>query len=372
MLKLIPSNAPRFVPCPGSVSLEAPFPRSPAHPVTAEGIALHWAVETVLRSWIDGSPETLDLKNFLNCACPENGVIVTEEMIWAGGIYTASIWARCWPYPAGLCVEAPVDLAQWVPGMRGRADVIWRSEDRSKLCVLDLKFGYGPKAAFENWQMLSYVLGAIDDHTQEIEIVIVQPRGTSASDPVKTWTLTVDEFWVYARTLVDAAVEARSPAPRTVAGSHCRYCKAAAHCTTLRAAGMNAFDIGSAAIGAELSETEIAHELELLDRGKELVRARLDALEALAIARIQTGHPVPGFAHKKSLGNRTWTMPARQVIEMGGMFDVDIEERKPLSPNQAEGRGLPREVIDKFTTRYELAAKLTRVDRNTAREIFRT
>ena len=135
---------------------------------------------------------------------------------------------------------------------------------------------------------------------------------------------------------------------------------------------MGAIDTGAAGVDVEMNEAQLAHEIELLDRAKDLVRARLDALEALAIARIQAGAPVPGYAFRKSKGNRSWTLPPDQIVAMATLFDVDIEERRPVSPNQAEGRGMPRAAIDRFTERRELGAKLARVSPNTAREIFQS
>ncbi len=371
MLKLIPSNAPRFVPCPGSVGMEAPFLRSPAHPVTAEGIALHWACERVLMSWLPvNNFEPLSLSQFRGNVCPENGVIISDEMVWAGGVYLQKIWNRAHVYPEGLQIEKQLSAHHYIEKFSGRTDALWKSQDGKWLSIYDLKFGYGIKHAFENWQLISYALAALDERTEMVELVLVQPRGASAAQPVKVWPLTIEKFWTYGRTLIDSALEARGPNPRTVAGAHCRYCKAATQCGTQRAAGMNALDTGLAGVDVELSEPELAHEIELLDRAKDLVRARLDALEALAIARIQAGKPVPGYSYRKTQGNRSWTLPPAQIVAVGNLFEVDVEERKPLSPNQAEGRGLPRQMIDFYTERKELAAKLTRVDRNAAREVF--
>lgn len=351
--------------------MEAPFPRSPTHPVTEEGKALHWACERVLRSWLPvNTLEPIDLHTFLGQACPENGIVITEEMVWAGGVYLETVWERVWQNPELLQVEKQLSADRWIPGYSGRTDSMWRSPDGAWLSVWDLKFAYTPTAAVGNWQLLSYALGAVTERTQTVELVIVQPRGVSASRPVKTWRLPIAEFWPLAQQLIDAAVEARGLSPRTVAGSHCHWCRAAAHCPTLQAAGMGALDVGSAGVSVELTEPEIAHEIEMLDRAEDLVRARLDALEALGSARIQGGRPIPGFENRRGLSNRSWTLPPAQMLAMGELWGVDLDEPRALSPNKAEGRGMPRSIIDLFTKRVPTAAKLVRVDRNVAREIF--
>ena len=351
--------------------MEAPFPRGPTHPVTEEGKALHWACERVLASWLPvNTLEPLTIGQFLNQPCPENGVIITEEMAWAGGVYLETIWDRVWHHPELLQIEKQLSMHNWIPEMNGRTDTMWRSPHGTRLVIWDLKFGYMPKVAFKNWQLISYALGAVTEQTETVELVLVQPRGVSASRPVKTWQMPIAEFWTYAQVLIESATEARGVNPRTAAGGHCYKCRAAADCATLRASGMLAITTGLAGVDVRASEAEIAHELELLDRAKDLVRARLDAMEALAIARIQGGKPIPGYGYGKGLANRSWTASDPQIVAMGAMWGVDVEQRKPCTPNQAEGRGLPRNIIDQFTERAELGARLTRTDRNAAREIF--
>ncbi len=373
MLKVIPSGMARVVQCPASVGMEAPFPHSPAHPVTEEGKALHWATERVGMSWLPcNNLSTLSMSQFRGQQYPGNGVVITDEMVWAGGVYLGDIWLRAHSHLAGLLFEKQVSVQAHIEGLNGRTDALWRSADGKWLTIWDLKFGYVAKRAFENWQLLTYALGSIDHQTETVEIVVVQPRGTSVSRPVKRWVLPIAEFLVYAQRIVGAVTEARGPQPRITAGAECRYCRAGAICETLAAAGMGALEMGLQPLDVEVTNPEIAHEIELLDRATSIVRARLDALEALAISRIQAGQPVPGYGFRRGLGNRKWTQTDATIITtMREMFGIDIEaERKALSPAQSEGRGLATEVTEIFTERPTLAAKLVRDDPTEAREIF--
>ncbi len=374
LLKLIPSGAPRWALCPGSAGLEAPYPFGPTHPTTIEGRALHWVAERVLMSWlpINNFPAE-SMVDYLGKQCESKGAlghVITDEMVWAGNVYLQEIWNTASTYPEGLQVETQVSAWSYIKGFAGRSDAVWISEDGTQLVVYDLKFGHKAKKAFENWQLISYALAALGTRTRYITLVLVQPRGRNVTRPVMRWSMTIEQFWVYAQRLIDAAAEARGPNPRTIAGPHCLHCKAAARCGTNDDAAMNAYDFGLAAVGPELTEAEIAHQIYLLDRASDIVKARLNAMESLAVARITEGNVVPGYEQKKGLKNRDWTVPPEQAIEIGRMYGVDIEDSKPATPKQAEGRGLPREVIDLFTFRAETAPKLVRKDRAKAREIF--
>jgi hypothetical protein len=349
--------------------MEVSFPRSPSHPVTEEGKALHWGVERVIRSWsIANDIDPISMGSLLGAVFPENGIVITDEMVWAGGVYIESIKGRARMHPESLQVEKQLSAHRWIPGYYGRSDSIWRSADLSWLTVWDLKFGYTPVAGIGNWQNLSYGLGAVTAETKTVELIVCQPRGVSASKPIKTWVLPIEEFWNWVTVLVAAAEEARGPTPRTVAGPHCRYCKARGNCDTLAAAGSGAMDTGAAGLSPDLTDQALSHEIELLDRAADAVEARRDALEGIAIARSKAGRVLPGFSYEQGLSNRSWTLPKAQTLAMGQLCGVDLSDSKPVSPNQAQGRGVPRGIIDRFTERQPTRARLVRTDRNAARK----
>ena len=368
-LKVNASGAGRWVPCPGAPLMESRHPDTPTHPVTEEGKAIHWACDRVMASWKTHPQAPLTLQQFLGVACPENGIVIVPEMIYAGGVYLETVWGRAHAYPEGLQTEKQLSTHRWgfVIGMR--CDSMWRSEDRKYLAIDDFKYGRVPKRAYENWQLLNYALGAIDDYTETIELSIIQPRGPSAAHPVKTWIFPAAELPQWARWIINSYHLAHSESPPLHAGPWCRYCKAAAAgaCPAITAASYAAFDLAERAVFAEMTDAEVAHDLELMDRATKVMRARLDALEALAIARIQGGATIPGFDRTKSFGNRTFI---RDMKSVGTLFGLDLEKRVTMSPTEAEGVGLPRQVIDMFTTRRENPPKLKQVQRNESREVF--
>ncbi|MEE9393722.1 MAG: DUF2800 domain-containing protein [Planctomycetota bacterium] len=374
MLKLNPSGANRWVPCPGSVQMEAPFPRSETHPITEEGKAIHWAAEQVLISW---SPRNdfpaIELRNLLGAKCPENGLIITDEFVEHATTYLEAVWRYVHTDLHAMLWEHKLSAFQWVQELSGRADLTWQSPDVTYAVVADGKFGYRPVSAFENWQLVIYGMGMLRPETQTIDLVIVQPRGRAIGNPVKVWRLDREQLLAYADRVVEAAALARGPNPPLRAGGHCYKCKAAAHCPALQAAGFAAMDASATATTVEIDERQIAWELQLLRRAKEQLTAREDALEGLAIARIRAGSPVPGYAERRSLSNRSWTHGSpEETIAFGLLSGVDLATpAKPVTPQQAEVRGVPREMIDLFTERREGAAKLVCIDPDEARKVFR-
>jgi len=373
MIKLRPAGANRWVPCPGSVQLELAHPsNAPKHPTTEEGIAVAWACERTMMSWLPlNQLEPRTLAQYLGQACPENGVVITEEMVYGGGAYIESVWADAHTHIGGLRVEQQLSAHDWAEGLAGRADATWASYDRRHVAVRDLKWGHRPVAAFDNWQLTIYGLGMLSPDTETIDLIIVQPRDPRARNPVKTWPLTAAELRERGETVREAAKLARGENPPTRAGRHCLYCKAAGHCATLAAAGFGVMDTAGAAIDVEMDEPQIAYELEMMDRAEALAKARRVGLEALAVSRIQTGHPVPGYGYRSTLGNRQWAMPTAEVLAFGQLMGADLAETKPASPAQATVRGIPKDTVDMFTTRRDGAPKLVRLDPAEAREAFK-
>lgn len=368
MLKIKPSAAHRVVGCPGSLSLEDGRPDTPSHPVREEGTAIAWALERVLMSWTSARP--LELSGFVGQQCPANGVFITEDMVAGGMTYLADIWNESSAYPEGLRVEKRVSAHQYVEGLSGRIDCGWVSPDGSQLIIWDFKWGFTPVEAFMNWQLISYALGMVTDSTQNITLIIVQPNGSRARDPVDRWPTSREILFGCCKKLFTAALEARGSHAQTHAGSHCRNCKAAPYCRTLQAAGWRAKADSGAAIADDMDELQIAYELEAMHQAGEAVKHRKDALDGLAISRITAGKIIPGHEHTPGLGNARWTKPGQYIKMLGDLFGLDLTEQKACTPKQAVVRGIPQEIIDAHTERLPTAPKLKRTDPQLARKVF--
>lgn len=366
-----PSRAHRWVPCPGSHALElqAPPDTSPPDPVQLEGKAGHWVAERCAGSWAGHVP-FVKPSEFLGQTHPETGTLIDEDLIYAVEVYLAALRERFELHPDGLRIEEQISCRPTLAN-GGRADATWVSQDAAWLTVFDAKLGYAPVSAVGNWQLINYAIGKISPLTQTIEMVIVQPRGASAAEPVKTWQVEREEFVsVWVPQIQRSFDEATGPeACRTQAGPQCNHCLAAPACQTLRAASMRAIDSSREAIALEPTNEELAHEIHLLRTAETALDARKLALEGLAAARISSGNRIAGFEVSGKLSNRFWK--GCEVELLGHLCGVDLMARKPVSPRQAEALGAPKALVDRFTTRAMGAPKLREVKPGEARNVFR-
>lgn len=368
MLKKLPSNAPRWVPCPGSVSAEARFPRPPQHPDAAEGDAAHWANAQVLKSWHPSTRPML-LADYRGATAP-NGRIITAEIIESGQLYLDTIWERAHEHPAGITAECWVDAGHLIPGLAGPADCKWESPDHRYITIYEYKNGVKPVAAYQNYQLLSYALGIAHPRILQLELVVVQPRQRGGPGPVRRWFINTEKLHGYGLYMQGRAKLVDSPSPPTHAGPWCRHCRAAGECDTLDAASAGAMDAAGDALGTELTNRQVAFQLAQMDSAKEMVRARLDALEALAVTRIKGGGSVPGFAYEGRLGNRRWRRHPNAIYAFGALFGIDLRESKPCTPLEATRRGIGEDTVNTLTERPENPPKLIRADPITAMEVF--
>ncbi len=370
--KLHPSKANQWGPggCAGSAMLQQALPpdTSPKHPVTQEGIALAWACDRVMASWPTAAP--LNMAGFLGQACPENGVVVDDDMLYGGELYLRTVWGYAHEHLPGLRTEHQVSPHQYIENNGGRLDSAWLNLAETHLVVLDLKYGYRAVSAFENWQLVNYALGVWRDTLATVTLIIVQPRGSSASNPIKTWELNAGQFSQEAERLIVAAEEAQGGNPRITAGPACYYCRAAPTCGVQRQAGMGAIESSLKPINVELTNEALAHELELIERHADILKNRATALRGLGVARIEAGGKIPGYSYEMSLGNREWGNGIN-VRGLGKLNDVELTTSKPVTPAEAERRGVPRATIDLFTIRHQRPADLKRIRVNEARDIFK-
>jgi len=370
VIEIRPSGAGRWVPCPGSPKMESRFPKTPKHETTQEGTAIHWACERVLMSWLPWNAQpALDLETFLGIKCPENDVILTDDMLWGGGLYLETVWAVARQDLTGLMVEQQVPSHEWMPGCNGRADTAWKLTGGTHLEVLDFKWGRGAVPARQNWQLIIYARGLLGPNTQTVRLTVAQPRVSIEPDTV---TYTRAELLNLSETVRLSHQQASTlDAPPTRAGKHCRYCRAAGSCGTLGAAGLESMEHAGYGVDVNMSEARIAFELEAMERGFELIQARRDGLAALAESRILASKVIPGYGRKTSLSNRFWTKDAAALRVMAKLlYGIEIGETKLCTPNKATGRGLPKDFVAANTDRRELAAKLVRTDPDAARRAF--
>jgi hypothetical protein len=180
------------------------------------------------------------------------------------------------------------------PGeMAGTEDVVGITEDA--VVVYDYKSGFGhvPPAA-ENWQLKFGALAAARTYGKGRALVgiIRLQNGDPWHDEAELDELDLEAAAVELRALALRVKEEESRLrdgahPRTVTGSHCKYCPALPHCpaqtSLVRELGFAAIDPGKPVITEE-NVVALYEKLEAVDRLRDMMWESLDAYA--------TAHPV--------------------------------------------------------------------------------
>lgn len=357
MIELRPSNARRWVNCPASPRLEAPFPDLESEDAK-EGTAAHWVAAQIL-----GGHHQIE--ELTDRAAP-NGVIVDGEMVEHVQFYVDAVGP-------GAVIERQLPTA--IPGIADGTPDARRVDDRGTGYIDDFKYGYAIVEAHGNWQLACYALALMRKHSWQLDRVVVriiQPRPFHPDGRIRTWTIervTAERLW---HTLTEAVAAAHAPDAPARTGPHCRDCRALQACEAARRAGMNGVDVSLRGMNLEQPVDALAGELRTLRRAAEAIKLRLDAIEGHALALIDRGGVIPGFRVERSAGRRRWRDPD-QIAILEALSGLKLTEVKPVSPAQAEKRGADKLLVQQFTTTPETGRKLVERDGSTkATEVFGT
>lgn len=357
-----PSSAYRWVFCEGSVRLEALYPEQEEDPSAAEGTAAHFA----------GSEQLLGRAVQVGQVAP-NGVVLTEEMIEGAQLWVDDVGSIGAP-DSELQVEQRVYMPRIHEEAYGTPDTWLYVPTRGTVYAWDFKFGHGIVEHFENWQLIAYICGILDllgidgRNDQELwcELRVVQPRAYHREGRVRTWRVRASDLRGYFNRLNMAAHGAMRPDARTVTGSYCLHCKAAANCEALRKAVTHAADWLGSSAPEELPTGAAAYELDLLEHVATLVKARKQGREADVDSRIRKGEIVPGWCLESTEGAPAWKEGQEEaVLIMGDLYGLDLRKpAAPITPTQAlkeiKRKGVDACVIAEYSERPKSGLKLAR------------
>lgn len=333
------SSAYRWMACPGSVRLSKGMPNQSSL-YAREGLAAHKLAETCLTK---GTPP----ETFLDQAIQVEKIDVTvdEEMVEAVRTYLNAINGD---HRAGdeVAVEARFDLSHFYPNLFGTNDCSLYRPSTGALFIYDLKYGRGvPVKVENNQQLLYYALGAATSKSNRrissVEMVVVQPRCPHPDGPVRRWRIDAVDLLEWSADLVTAAKATDQEDAPLAAGSHCKFCPAAAVCPVLR-------DQALAVAQVEFSQPERQEcpdpstlNPEILARvlGQiGLVEDWIRRVKAFAHHEAEAGRVPPGFKLVAKRANRQWRDDAEieQLLRQMKFTQADIYQRKLHTPAQLE------------------------------------
>lgn len=364
MLKLTPSSAGKFVPCPGSVRAELAHPdRREPSPVLMEGRAADWLIARVVASrWSFNTSAPTVAADWIGQV--HDGITIDGAMAEHVTNYVDHLEEAAGSLDI-VKIEHQLSMERYLAGYNGRSDATARLDEGRHARAWDFKYGFRPVYAFENYQLISYGLGLMTVGVDRFTLSIVQPRARGLH--YDHWTLTAVELMAYADRLIKSAHEARGDNPRLATGPHCGTCSARYACGALRAASGAALDYVTQSELHEPTPVELGAELRLMRQALTLAKARLSGLEEQAIYQLNHGQSIPGWRMTSTLSNRAFDDRAK-TERLAALHRVSLATDGLCTPAEAERRGLPKPVVKMLTTRQPGAPKL---DQLTTRDIER-
>lgn len=358
-----PSSMYLTVACPGWKKQSALMPPQAPTEAIIEGDAGHW----VAAAYAQGT-------RFATATgtCPTNGVEITEDMLDGALVWVEALEG----YPARI--ETRLNMPSIHPTkVWGTPDARQWNAATKTVRAADYKFGHEWVDEFENWQLLPYVVGTLDevypdwrnDPGVTAMMTVVQPRFYNAP-PIRTWQIMTAGLLHYEARMRSAVAEAEGDNPRIISGTHCTHCPARVTCTTLAKTVMHAIDFAGRPGPIAANADAVGKELVLVQEFIKRLEARETGLAAMAEGMIKAGQRVPFYSMKQSEGRLAWIVPV-EVVEMSAQM-VGKSALKPpalVTPTQAKDRRLlDTRVISAYSDRPKGAFKLTRDSNTTARK----
>lgn len=362
------SSLAQLIGCGGSWVMQAIHPESPdeINQAAADGTAAHEAAALVLTG---GAPDVMGLIGWT----ASNGVQLDRSLCEAAAEYVRDV-QRVAAEGGALHIEEPIEV---IPDVLGGTPDAWHQHG-SKITIWDFKSGHDPIEAFENWQLLGYLMGVLRklginglaDGFTRVDLRIVQPRALHRLGTIRSWTFIADAVRGHFNIIEDACRNAITGNPATKSGRHCLHCSARANCeTSARAAGA-AIEMIGGTNSIPVDPAAAAYELELLERAIEAAKTRRGGLVEVIEHSIRSGKQIAQFVLEPSYGRDSWNVPDENLFIMGDALGVNLRNTKPITPTQAIAAGLSPDVVQNLRDRKTSGFKLVRADASTAKQIF--
>lgn len=288
----------------------------------------------------------------------ENGVYFDDDMKF----YTTPIAEDIFSKAASpvLC-ETRVDWQTksgiWIKGQYDAAYV----DHQGRLCIDDLKYGWGIVEVKENWQILGYAIGEVIRRGQafnEIVLRICQPRPHHEDGERREWILTYSQLLEYKERIEVRMQELANGLSNFQTGPACKYCKGAAEaCTAFSRLFYRSLEISTEFFQDSLTNEELAKQLDQVKRASEVIKIKQDSLEQLGADRIKSGGIVPGYVQVNKYSQRTWKQGV-SAASLKAFTGKEVEEKSLMSPAKAEKLGIPKKLVEQLSSTTLTGVKL--------------
>lgn len=335
MVKLPPSRANRWVPCPGSAQAESLIPDRDTDS-TFSGKKIHDAVAESLQLWkLTGEPQPVNAEKYgLDPQQTSAAAYLVADVV--NRLNEKDLTGTGTSVEA-LHVEHAVPMA-YADDQNGRLDVgLWCGK-RGRIIIWDCKSGFVGVEAANDWQTLAYAhavikmlaLNGFDDQHWIVELRIVQPNSIN-HDRTDVYMATAATLRARFNMLEGSAERATLEDPPTLSGPHCFDCRALSRCRTAKEAAARVIRYADTLDVLEMSTLEQADTVANLKPGIKLLEKMLDAMESSAITAIQSGEQVPGWTLQNKRGRSVWAVESAEgAIGALGLYGIDAAKPPEL------------------------------------------
>lgn len=291
-----------------------------------------------------------------------NGYFINEDMIF----YMRSIAEDIFSRVSGqvLCetrIDWQTSSGIWIRGQYDAAFV----DNQGRLCIEDLKYGWGIVEVKENWQLISYAIGEVIrigkvfDH---IVLKIHQPRPHHEDGSSREWVLTYNELLEYKDKIEARMTDLANGLKTLTTSKNCKYCPGAQEaCPAFSRLFYRALEVSTEFVQDSLTDEEVARQLDQLNRADEVIKIKRDSLVELGTSRIRKGRIIPGYIQVEKYGHRNWKNGiGPEAIK--AMTGKDVTEKQVMSPAKAEKLGISKDLIKHLTETKLAGVKLEKKD----------
>ncbi|WP_419638482.1 DUF2800 domain-containing protein [Thiolapillus sp.] len=318
--EISPSNAHRWMRCPGSVKLLRKVPPETEssedaslgtrkHALMAQfamlfqsslSIGLH-PTDVVAADFLSGQPLMSDEIDEFGFGTQ---LVEYAEHLMCNPKYGGG--------PVRTEIELPLDLSSVAPGMRGTADAVIYSHDDTTIEIVDYNSGSYPVTPRGNEQLMLYLIGALQmtsDGLCKYEgghiMTIAQPSVENGPLSFRSVTVSTDTLREFLFAAQNKATEARilkNPLrqPSNVA---CQWCRAKAICPEYHewVSADVLIDACDKKCDVKMSDPLVKT---ILDNRRG-IRALIDSCQDYAMAKITIGEDFPGYQLVEKPGRRS-------------------------------------------------------------------
>ena len=291
-----------------------------------------------------------------------NGVYIDDDMRFYIGLVYRDILERA---NGEILCEQRIDWdTRSGIRIRGQYDICF-IDKQGRLCIEDLKYGWGIVDVKKNWQLIAYAIGEVirrGTAFSEISLKIHQPRPHHEDGVHREWVIPYNELLVYKEEIETRLVEMVSGKRDLQTSAACKYCAGAAEaCPAFSRLFYKSIEISTEFIQDSLSNDELSRQLDQVKRAKEVIKIKEDSLTELGTLRIKQGEILPGYVQTKSYTNRKWKNGiSPDAIKM--MTNVEAKETTFMSPAKLEKMGVDKRLISQLSEKKFRGVRLEKKD----------